>query len=289
MKKLFPKSDEFYVGYLPEAPKETAFIIRKVISISIVITIIIVSILVWCQKEFSSSNFEYGVNTEVEGYIFIEPIPHLLVPLGKDIDGKEIYQTVLLVGSGKAGASETIYQLEKNLPKKLNGSNVRLNGYLIYGDGKALLQIDLENNRRIKFSDNILQIASEEYGLKDITIQGEIVDPKCYFGVMKPGEGKAHRSCAIRCIAGGLPPVLNSDSLDYYLLVNEYNEPIHAQILNIVGDHITLTGKALEWNDWKILRIDTKSIQQLSYEKKWREKRMTFEEGITLCSNSIKQ
>jgi hypothetical protein len=35
---------------------------------------------------------------------------------------------------------------------------------------------------------------------------GEIVDSKCYLGVMNPGNGKVHRDCAARCISGGIPP-----------------------------------------------------------------------------------
>ena len=53
---------------------------------------------------------------------------------------------------------------------------------------------------------------------------------------MKPGEGKTHRSCAIRCIAGGIPPVFKTDSSGYFLLVNEKNEPVSSEIVNIVGD-----------------------------------------------------
>lgn len=40
-----------------------------------------------------------------------------------------------------------------------------------------------------------------------MTLEDEIIDPKCYFGVI-PGKGKIHRSCAIRCISDGIPPVL---------------------------------------------------------------------------------
>ena len=44
--------------------------------------------------------------------------------------------------------------------------------------------------------------------LGETTPKGEIVDSKCYLGVMNPGNLKAHRACAINCIQGGVPPVL---------------------------------------------------------------------------------
>ena len=36
---------------------------------------------------------------------------------------------------------------------------------------------------------------------------GEICDGKCETGAMRPGNGIAHRACAILCLAGGVPPV----------------------------------------------------------------------------------
>ena len=57
-------------------------------------------------------------------------------------------------------------------------------------------------------------------------VKGEIVDPKCFFGVMKPGEGKPHKDCAIRCILGGIPPVLKvtDESWQSKLLFNCWTE-----------------------------------------------------------------
>jgi hypothetical protein len=41
-----------------------------------------------------------------------------------------------------------------------------------------------------------------------VTLTGELVDTKCYIGVMRPATGKVHRACAIRCLSGGVPPGL---------------------------------------------------------------------------------
>ena len=54
------------------------------------------------------------------------------------------------------------------------------------------------------------------------TLAGEIIDPKCYFGAMKPGEGKIHKACATLCLRGGIPPMfMTTDEQGrhvYYLL-----------------------------------------------------------------------
>jgi len=37
---------------------------------------------------------------------------------------------------------------------------------------------------------------------------GELVDTKCWSGVMPPATGTVHRACAIRCLSSGVPPGL---------------------------------------------------------------------------------
>ena len=68
------------------------------------------------------------------------------------------------------------------------------------------------------------RLAQEAVDLGEHTLRGEIVDIKCYLGVMKPAHGKPHRSCAARCISGGIPPVLMVKDRDgdtnYLLLVS---------------------------------------------------------------------
>jgi len=39
-------------------------------------------------------------------------------------------------------------------------------------------------------------------------LTGEICDGKCVSGVMRPGNGLAHKACANVCVSGGVPPVL---------------------------------------------------------------------------------
>lgn len=270
--------NEFYVGYLPAAPKSIARILRKIIVFLLASMIIIASVLAWQQKKFSTSNFEYGTTTAIEGYLFSKPVPHVLMPLGKNYKGEDLYETVLLVGAGKAGVGEFVKHFFSQ-----DGQQVKLNGFLIYGDGKTLLQVNDEHD--IKLMNGSIN-GTTAFETERRTISGEIVDPKCYFGVMKPGEGKAHRSCAIRCIAGGIPPILKTDSAGYMLIVGEDNKPVSPEIANFVGDQVTLTGFATEWNDWTIFQIDTEAVRQLSKEKQWKENLLAMEMGITLCDDS---
>ena len=279
-------NDEFYVGYLPEAPKKTNSFVKKIIALMGVSICVVGLFLALYQKKFSQSTFEYGINSTVEGYYFEKPVPHLAVPLGAGVDGKEVLQNVMLVGFGKAGAMNLMDRIQEIEGKSLAGAKIELNGFLIYDKGKALLQVTEEDNKNLVFLGGAIRASQSFQDSSSRTVSGEIVDPKCYFGVMKPGEGKAHRSCAIRCLAGGIPAVLHDTSKEeYFLLVNELWEPLNDNVTSIVGDQITVTGKEVTWNDWKILEVNTKELRTIIANKRLTEQLISFESGMTFCAD----
>lgn len=279
--------EEFYVGYLPSAPVKIASVIRKTLFVLVILVCIVSLIVVKYQKQFSTATFEYGMLTTLDGHVFTEPVPHLSVPLGIAASGDSLFQNILLVGFGKSGADKVISNLQEKIPGlNIDGARVTLKGFLIYGDGRVLMQITEEDNNDAIPIGHFRKKQTPWTSLGQTTVRGEAVDPKCYFGVMKPGEGKSHRSCAIRCIAGGMPPVFNAaDTSGYFLLVNESNTPINNDILPLVGDQIVLSGEAFLWDEWKILRLSTNRLQELSQQKEWREQLLAFEKGISRCEN----
>src|SRR5260370_8819960 len=70
------------------------------------------------------------------------------------------------------------------------------------------------------------------------TLVGEIVDSKCFLGVMNPGQLTPHRACAIRCISGGVPPVLLVRQKDgpavYLFLVSPHGNTPTKTLLDLV-------------------------------------------------------
>jgi len=99
-------------------------------------------------------------------------------------------------------------------------------------------------------------------------LRGEIVDPKCFFGVMKPGEGKPHKDCAIRCILGGIPPVLHvvdrNGANNYYLIVGANGEMMNKAVQNYVAAPVEILAKAVRYNDWIVLYVSDKNINEIS-------------------------
>jgi hypothetical protein len=55
-------------------------------------------------------------------------------------------------------------------------------------------------------------VSTEDLGA--FTLVGEIVDSKCYLGIMNPGETNPHRECAALCIRGGIPPLIIAHDAD---------------------------------------------------------------------------
>ncbi len=77
-----------------------------------------------------------------------------------------------------------------------------------------------------------------------VQLTGEIVDSKCYFGVMNPGNGKVHRDCAARCISGGIPPaflVRDAEGRLTTLLLAR----ITPELAEHIAEPITLRGRLL--------------------------------------------
>jgi len=248
---------------MPKAPKPFAKHVKKVLLILFLAALIVGYLLSTSQKKFSTANFEYGKLTELTGIYFNNPVPLLKV-----YDKNREPITIPLVGYGKHGAETAIMEIEKEKHISLNGKEVTLKGTLLYGDGKTLLQIDKNDSPVVNIgSGSTFSVVERDLGMQ--TLRGEIVDPKCYFGVMKPGEGKVHRDCAIRCILGGIPPVLHVQNekgeSNYYLIVGTNGEKMNEAVQDIVAEPVSIEAKVVQQDDWIILYTGKETIKRISY------------------------
>lgn len=255
--------NEFYIGWQDEMPPSNKQFIRNILIGMFVLIPVLMFAVVSFQKPMNHHHFEFGTITELKGIYYEEPAPLLIVESGIP---EGFSKEVLLVGFGKFGASGIISDIEEK-SGKLNRKEISLNGTLIYGDGVTLMELtDLEESF-VSAKETDKQYLGPETKPKDVTLIGEILDPKCYFGVMKPGEGKIHKSCAIRCISGGIPPimrVLQEDGInyDYYLVKGKEGEEINKEVLPYVAETISVSGMSSFQNGWNVLNIDLESIER---------------------------
>ena len=280
--------NEFYIGWAAKAPDSYAKHIKKAVLGLIILVIAAALILSLQQKKFSTASFEFGQLTEVKGIYQSYPVPSIKVTTQVDALGNSSYLTMPLVGYGKFGAEGVIAELEQEKKINLEGKEVTMKGTLLYSDGKSLLQIDKNDAPLLKVSDHTTPgaMAPEIKDLGILELKGEILDPKCYFGVMKPGHGKPHRDCAIRCIAGGMDPVLwvrnEKGEANYYLIVDSEGKKMNEQLKDYIAEPVSLTAHAMQFNDWVILYVkskgDIKRLGGLSWFKS--------HDGISSCGPS---
>lgn len=255
-------NNDFYIGWMEKAPRSYSIYIRKLVWMAGLLVISAALLISFQQKKFSTASFEFGQLTEITGVYQQVPVPAVKVKTRQDAFGRVAYMTIPLVGYGKFGAEGLISSLEKKNNTPLSGMEVKLKGSLLYSDGKTLLQIDGNDNPLISFNKISDVNPAVKNDLGEVEIQGEIIDPKCYFGVMKPGHGKPHRDCAIRCIEGGMDPVFyvrnDKGEANYYLILGSQGQKINDQLKDYIAEPVSLTGKAVQVDDWIVLYINGK-------------------------------
>lgn len=253
-----PQSEEFYVGYLPQAPRGIAGSVRRIVISLLVLAAVVAVALVYGQHRYAASFFEFGRVREFEGELLEKPFPRLLVrraapPLALP------FVTYTLVGQGKHGAAAEALGF--------NGRNVKLRGTLIHRDDTAMIElvpgsISIGNSASEIQPSNAIPEELGAYGLA-----GEIVDSKCYLGVMNPGHTKPHRECASLCIRGGIPPLFVARDADgqkiNLWLLSEKGEPVNQQVLDFVAEPVQITGQIKRAGDQLYLYANPQTFRRL--------------------------
>ena len=235
-------SDNFYVGYLEPKP-ETARRLKRLAATLVVLAAVVATALAIATGPFDRATYEYAIEREWQGTLEAAPYP-VLIAMTRAVASSPFgeYERFPLVAPGKHGADLLIAGLE--------GATVRLKGRRIVRQGTTMLEVvpgtiersetALPANGKPAPSFNV-----EDLGIK--TFSGEIVDSKCFLGVMNPGRLEVHRACAIRCIAGGVPPMLfvrESDGREAHLLLVDSNgQPLNDRVLDMVAIPVTIEGR----------------------------------------------
>ena len=252
-------SDEFYIGWEAKAPPGIGRFVRAVVMLSLVAAISLALTLAAVQHTIGVGVFEWGTVKNFSGVLQLQPYPHLLVPRPGANGTQTGFSTYYLVAPFKFG-------LDCGKLSALDGKTVSLKGTLIYRGNQTMVEALPDS---IKATDK--QFASlpgaEAIALGRQTLTGEIVDSKCFLGVMNPGQLLPHRACAIRCISGGIPPVLLVRQKDgpaiYLLLVSAEGKPVNQQVLDLVAEPVQITGEVERQGDLLILRADPATYRKL--------------------------
>lgn len=253
------KKNTFYVGYLPLPNRQQRFLIIFVPLV--LIGVVVLGFLIasgqkspgtgkgWDPTGKSAITLRARIFTQPYGLIRFKQAGYI--------------QTAILTSMTKSGVQGRI--------KNLNNQLVELTGVMTHKGSRSVFSI-LDNTKAIRplsFKGGEGQLGfAPIITLGKKTLRGEIIDPKCYIGAMKPGGGKTHKACAALCLKGGIPPmfVVRDKFLQeqFYLLLTEDGKPILNTILPFVGDPVEVTGEVQQWGDLLVYKVLSKNIKRLN-------------------------
>ncbi len=251
--------NDFYIGYLPKMPESFKRLIRPTAVILIVTAIGFGVLFALSQQPFARSFFEFGNVQEFAGTIQAEPVPFLLVEKEELNNGLPAFFRYPLVGEGKHGVADKVAEID--------GMRVSLKGTLIYRDGLRMIEVVSDSVVPIPGDSPNIQTEETPKSLGRMTLRGEIIDSKCYLGVMNPGNQKTHRDCAVACLRGGVPALYvvkdgNGNTSELWL-VSETGEAINEPILDYVAEPVEVDGRVTRQGDQLFFFIDPKKLRRL--------------------------
>ena len=251
---------DFYIGWQGKCAPALAGFTRRFSFILAFLVPALVGAAVWFQHPVDRGRFEFGVEKQFEGVLYERPIPRLRVTAA---DGTPLDH--VLVGAGKFGPPPII--------AGAHGHRVRFSGSLIVREPLHMIELNrpdtfaiLDGERRPNANESKPDKTQPQNPEPAVSLLGEgkfigeLVDTKCYSGVMRPATGKVHRGCAIRCLSGGVPPGLlmrdgHGDAV-VFLLAGPGNEPLRYDV-QLAGTLIEVEGRLELHGDTPVLRVNS--------------------------------
>jgi hypothetical protein len=206
-----------------------------------------------------AGRWEQGATHVVDGALIAAPYPMLRVfdraaPFG--------VRTVLIVAQGKCTSALKLAALDR--------TPVKARGVLIARKDRRMLEVPLSVNQWLEpleadLPSLLVDPPTERLGA--VRLAGQIMDSKCFFGVMRPGHGKTHKACAALCIRGGVPPSLwarDGEGRESVLLMTDAKGgPLGEDILPLVADPVEATGEIVRVGDLLQFRADPDAFRRL--------------------------
>ena len=249
--------NEFYVGYLPRMPKRLARFMGAIVFVLLIVAAALSYVVPLLHPDNPYARSDFRDIRSHEGLLLAHPMPHLIVLRPGAAEGHALSR-YFLVGRGKSGPNIDVAALD--------GKYVKAKGSLIYRDAQTLISVKSAEEIPAPELDAIGQAVSSGK-LGTYTLRGEIVDSKCFLGTMRPGETKVHRGCAVRCISGGIPPMLlvrdGEGAALSFLLVDSNGSAVNERVLDMVAEPVEITGEVERLGDVFVLKADPASYRRL--------------------------
>ena len=258
-----PSDAEFFVGYLP-VPVGMARFARGVAGVALVGLAAVAGALASVQRPLGQGQFSWDTESEFCGRLQTSPVPGLWTVATEGSTGTPFTGAfVPLVGEGTHGPDVQLLAA--------GDRDIAFRGHRIERYGKQLIEVtgELAGGGAAVAATGMSPPAQVALGRQ--RLRGEIVDSKCFFGVMKPAQGKAHRDCAVRCISGGAPPAFvvrasgpaGEERTLVLLLVAADGASIAGRVLDLVAEPVEIEGEISRLGDQLVLSTDPSTIRRI--------------------------
>ena len=250
--------DEFFIGY-KAIPGNLKRIYTPIVVMLLAATGFIGYSVASHQLPSGQGMWNNTVRVTLEGILSVDPYPIL----HRSIKGHTTTtQSVMLVMTGKHAAND--------VSREFSGRHVEVIGSPISRGGWHMLEIESQTD--IKLIDQPATDLPDEQvlavkALGNVSLRGEIVDSKCFLGVMKPGGGPVHKACAEMCMLGGIPPMLvvrdKQDRKFGYLLTNSDRSSAAQLLAGLAAEAVEIRGELQQQGDMLYIRIADDGLDSL--------------------------
>jgi len=253
-------NDDFYIGWQAKAPPSYARATRSIVAGLLGLALLGAFGLAASQRLIGVAFFEWGHVREFTGVLHADPYPHLVMRHAAPPGATSVIAAPL-VAPFKFG-------VRRKEIAAFDGQVVTLGATRIHRDDQLMLELQPGSVRPMAAAASPAQLSPATVSLGRHTFRGEIVDSKCWMGVMNPGVLTPHRACAVRCISGGVPPMLlvrreGAPPLNL-LLVSPENQPVNDQVLDFVAQPVEITGELMRQGELLTLRASPATFRRLS-------------------------
>ena len=240
-------TDDFFIGY-EKVPQRLG---RQLSGIAAGLGLLAASgaaILAVGHVRLTGGTFAFGDPRPISGSV--APLPYPAIAL----DAVDARGAVLLVAPGKHGL---------NLAAAA-GQRVRLEGARIARGDAVMMEVVPDSLMKL---DGGNTSNPEPAAVTAVSVIGEIVDSKCFLGVMVPGDGTTHRDCASLCIRGGTPPALlvrdRAGRSALLLLTSDARDRLRSRAVSLAGVAVEMSGRLTRRGGWLVLESDPSSWRSL--------------------------
>jgi hypothetical protein len=249
------KRDAFFIGWADTPEADRRFFLRASLGLTAAAGALGLG-LAALQRAPGPGTWDPDAVRDWRGIVTAEPYAML-----RTADLGTAPRTALLSCLGKCGVAARIGALA--------GQSVLVKGSLIQRGPYSMISVDEEGDW-IRLdpdaqSNPALQFPAAT-ALGEITLAGEILDSKCWFGAMRPAQGKVHKACAALCIRGGIPPaffVRGPDSQAALMIMTRDGRAHGNDLLPLVADPVRIAGRLFRSGDLLLLDAPVSSMVRI--------------------------